>query len=158
MVNPFLSSFRKTLKLFIQYMAVAYAAIPASILYTALIGLGVNQKAAFTVALCVGAGCALLAWRVLDKRIFLPTPVARRDMVTNVAAGANIQLPTLQMNTTAPFLVVCVLGAVYQQAPVVKIVTVSNAARKSATNALGNAANMPTSNTASSYEIVVGGV
>lgn len=64
------SSLREALKIWIQYLGVGIASIPAGVLYAVLLRGGVNQKLAIGICVVVGVLLGFFVWRFLDKRLW----------------------------------------------------------------------------------------
>lgn len=70
-MHPVQSWLRDLLKLFVQYVAVAFCSIPATLIYFLILKTGANGNWAMLGSLLTGFGCAYLAWKFLDRSILL---------------------------------------------------------------------------------------
>ena len=80
---------RKIFKLFLQYMAVAIAAIPAGMIYILCFKLSGNQNVSLVISVSVGVISAHLAWKSLDKKLVIFRSSQRSYVVVPALAGNN---------------------------------------------------------------------
>jgi hypothetical protein len=94
-MHPAQSWLRELLKLFVQYMAVAFCSIPATAIYFLVLKVGGNGNWAMTASLLAGFSCAYLVWKFLDT-IILPNrlPMAKTESIAGVSALARTPMST----------------------------------------------------------------
>jgi hypothetical protein len=82
---------RDTLKVFIQYLAVAFSSIPAVVIYFLCLRIYPNPNIGMIAALCAGFSCAFYSWHLIDKTILLPHPatLAERQAISTLPANAG---------------------------------------------------------------------
>jgi hypothetical protein len=87
------SFWRNYVKLYLQYMAVGVAAIPAGILYAFAVSRGYESRWLTLIILVVGGCCARWAWTFADRKLTAPeldtsmigqTDLPSTNMVINI--------------------------------------------------------------------------
>lgn len=68
------SFWRNYVKLYLQYMAVGVAAIPAGALYAFLASRGYESRWTALLAIIIGCLCSRLAWKFVDRQFAAPLP------------------------------------------------------------------------------------
>ncbi|HEV7891980.1 MAG TPA: hypothetical protein VGP08_15150 [Pyrinomonadaceae bacterium] len=107
------SWWRDSLRLFVQYLGVAYSALPAGIVYLALLNLGANQRLALIASLSLGLVSAHLTWRYIGRRLLSPAP-RRKEVVagnTDATADVNVQVSRLRLAGGMPAVFIVVFAA-----------------------------------------------
>jgi hypothetical protein len=124
------SLLRETVKLFIQYLGVGFASIPAGIIYYFLTEAGLNPNVALVIVLCVGLATAHLAWRFTDKRIFPPRKLEQAMIQTAIKTGWSQQPDSLLTGT----LTACVFIGIAAPPPSPRVYRMSAEVYESATS------------------------